>query len=81
MRTALALLLVLVAVAAAEAAPRETKDLVNDLADARLRTAAYRELMKRKDPRSVYPIQGLLPGSLGRSPVVKSRDRSSHQGQ
>jgi len=61
MRIATALLFLFAAGAAAGAPPRDTKDLVNDLRDARLRVAAYRELMKRKDPRSVYPIQGVLP--------------------
>ncbi|MEN8151082.1 MAG: HEAT repeat domain-containing protein, partial [Planctomycetota bacterium] len=61
MRYVLLVTLLLALAGSAHAARKKTADLVNDLRDGRTRTAAYRELLKRKDPKAVYPIQGLLP--------------------
>jgi HEAT repeat protein len=59
MRPSLLLLFSLVFVAAAKGP--DTKELVENLRSPRLRAAAYRELMRRKDPKAVHPLTGLLP--------------------
>jgi HEAT repeat protein len=43
------------------AGPKETADLVKDLSNTRTRGAAYRELLKRKDPKAANLLQGALP--------------------
>jgi len=60
-RAATLLLALALLAGAAVGAERTTERLVADLADARLRWRAYRELRKRKDPRAIDMLKAILP--------------------